>query len=241
MQFGLAGTRVGVRNCKPMNACARCCRACSSPLVRTATRLRSSSHAVEPQEFQIKGPFLKLTAGKVLSGQPDATADAEVMLGQDLARVMGAQVGSSLTLLAGTTEGALNAIDVQVRGIFTTGTPEVDRRMAYVHLATAQEILRTNKVSTLSVYLFGTEQTESMMTDIAARYSTSRSACGIRLLLQGGQGAVQPPVRCVGADLMVLVFFSVSNTMSMSVMERTARPHAGRTRRVPYELYATSC
>jgi hypothetical protein len=38
------------------------------------------------------------------------------------------QPGSGLTLLASTTDGALNALDVTVAGIFSTGVPEIDRR-----------------------------------------------------------------------------------------------------------------
>ena len=51
------------------------------------------------------------------------------------------------------------AVDVQVRGIFSTGAPELDKRLVYVHLTTAQEVLRTGKISSLSVYLTDTDQT----------------------------------------------------------------------------------
>jgi putative ABC transport system permease protein len=179
--------------------------------------------AVEPQEFQIKGPFLNLTAGKVLSAEPDAAAEPEVMLGQDLARVMGAEIGSSLTLLAGTTEGSLNAIDVQVRGIFTTGAPEVDRRLVYVHLPTAQEVLRTDKVSTLSVYLFDNDQTTPMMGEIGARHAelALKPWWDLAFYYKAVKALYNRLFGVLGLILLVLVFFSVSNTMSMTVMERT--------------------
>jgi enoyl-CoA hydratase/carnithine racemase len=59
-------------------------------------------------EFAVKGPFLRVLAGDVLaSGRPNT-----VMLGEGLARSLKAAPGGSLTLLASTTEGALNALDV---------------------------------------------------------------------------------------------------------------------------------
>jgi len=51
------------------------------------------------------------------------TKDAEVMLGEGLAKSLKAQPGTSLTLLASTTDGALNALDVRVKGVFSTGVP----------------------------------------------------------------------------------------------------------------------
>ncbi len=72
-------------------------------------------------EFAVKGPFLTLTAGTLLTAN---AARPQAMLGADLARSLKARPGDGLTLLASTTEGAMNAMDVTVAGVFTTGVPE---------------------------------------------------------------------------------------------------------------------
>src|SRR5258706_1794193 len=100
-------------------------------------------------EFAVKGPFLKVTAGDVLQG----SERGKVMLGAGLARSLKAEPGSSLTLLASTTEGALNALDVTVQGVFSTGIPEIDKRLVYTDVATAQKLIVTQRVSTLGVFL----------------------------------------------------------------------------------------
>ena len=64
-------------------------------------------------EFAVKGPFLTVTAGTLLTA--DATRP-QAMLGADLARSLKARPGDGLTLLASTTEGAMNAMDVTVAG-----------------------------------------------------------------------------------------------------------------------------
>jgi putative ABC transport system permease protein len=115
-------------------------------------------------EFAIKGPFLTLTAGHVLaSGQP-----LTVMLGEGLARSLKAQPGSSLTLLASTTEGALNALDVTVQGIFSASIADVDRRLVYTDVVTAQKLLVTPRTSSLGVFLRRMEATPAARDRIAA-------------------------------------------------------------------------
>lgn len=47
------------------------------------------------------------------------------MLGVDLARNLSVGVGDWVTLLATTADGALNALDFQVRGLYSTGVPEL--------------------------------------------------------------------------------------------------------------------
>ena len=112
---------------------------------------------VDPDgEFAVKGPFLTMTDGKVLVS---GSTDAEVMLGAGLARSLKATPGSSLTLLASTTDGAMNAMDVRVKGIFSTGVPEMDKRLVYTSVATAQRLLVTDRVTSLGVFLNSMEAT----------------------------------------------------------------------------------
>ena len=120
-------------------------------------------------EFSVKGPFLKVTQGTVLTSD---SREPEVMLGDALARSLKARPGSSLTLLASTTDGALNALDVQVKGVFTTGVPDVDRRLVYTDIATAQKLLNTQRVSSLGVFLGRMDYTQGAQQRLAAAHPT---------------------------------------------------------------------
>ena len=111
---------------------------------------------IEPDaEFAVKGPFLTVQAGRELAGAERGA----VMLGAGLARNLKAQPGASLTLLAGTTEGAMNALDVTVAGVVSTGVPEIDQRLVYTDVATAQRLLVTDRVSSLGIFLDRMEAT----------------------------------------------------------------------------------
>jgi len=170
-------------------------------------------------EFAVKGPFLQIKAGAVLT---DADT-AEVMLGEALARSLKAQPGSSLTLLASTTEGALNAMDVTVKGVFSTGIPEMDKRLVYTDLATAQKLLATQRVSTLGVFLRGMDE----VAPAQARIAAAHPALAVQTWLD--QATFYKSVKALynrifgalGLIIGVIVVFVVTNAMAMAIIERT--------------------
>ena len=176
---------------------------------------------VEPDsEFAVKGPFLKLIAGTVLaSGSPDA----EIMLGEGLARSLKAQPGSSLTLLASTSEGAMNAMDVHVKGIFSTGVPDIDKRLVYTDIVTAQKLLVTQRVSSLGIFLDRMESTPRVQQRLATQYPT------LTVQTWMDQAFFYKSVRdlynrifgALGLIIGVIVVFVVTNAMAMAIIERT--------------------
>lgn len=174
-------------------------------------------------EFAIKGPFLTLQAGQVLATPEAGRAGLEVMLGAGLARSLKAAPGSVLTLLASTTEGALNALDVTVRGVVTTGVPELDQRLVYTDLVTAQQLLVTQRVSSLGVYLDRMQATGPLRDRLAA----ALPALEVRTWEQ--QAPFYRSVRALynrifgalGLIIGVIVVFVVANAMAMAIVERT--------------------
>jgi putative ABC transport system permease protein len=170
-------------------------------------------------EFAVKGPFLKVTSGQVLV----SSEQGKVMLGEGLARSLKATPGSSLTLLASTTEGALNALDVTVQGVFSTGIPDVDKRLVYIDLATAQKLVVTQRVSTLGVFLRDMQATDPARQRIAA----ALPALAVQTWLD--QATFYRSVKALynrifgalGLIIGVIVVFVVTNAMAMAIIERT--------------------
>ncbi len=60
-------------------------------------------------EFKVKGPFLTLVEGSVLSRRESAD-DPRIVIGKNMARSMGVKPGDSLTLMSTTVDGGLNAL-----------------------------------------------------------------------------------------------------------------------------------
>lgn len=175
-------------------------------------------------EFKVRGPFLTFTEGQPLSPAAPAPGELpEILIGTELARTLRAAPGAVLTLMSTTVDGALNAQDVRVRGVYTVGVPDLDKRAVLVHLATAQKLLLTDKASTLSVYLRSMADLDAVRSELAARHP----ALAIHTWLQEAfyylsvKALYDRIFGLLGVIIVVLVLFAISNTIGMAVVERT--------------------
>ena len=171
-------------------------------------------------EFAVKGPFLTVKEGEILQSD---SSEPEIVLGVSLARSLKAKTGSSLTLMVSTTEGALNAMDVRVKGLVSTGIPDLDKRLVYTDIKTAQKLLNTTKVSSLGVFLSSMEATDTAQ----KRLSNLLPKMTVQSWLE--QAFFYKSVRdlynrifgALGAIISVIVVFVVANAMAMAIIERT--------------------
>ena len=105
--------------------------------------------AVEPDREHRMGFDLKLRDGADLPAERPGEGDDRVLLGSSLARALAARSGDVVTVLAMTTGGTLNAVDMKVSGIFTTGLQDLDARLVKMHIASAQRLIESERVSSL--------------------------------------------------------------------------------------------
>ena len=178
------------------------------------------SGVVPEIDFRLRGPQMTFTAGQ----PPTTNAPApEVVIGNELAQMMKAKVGSSLTLLATTTEGNLNAVDVVVSGIASVGVPDIDKRLVLADLASVQKLLLSDKVGTLAIYLRETADTDA----VAARVREMQP--GLAVKTWSDLAVFYTAVRALynrifgilGVIMICIVLFAMSNTLGMAVVERT--------------------
>ena len=164
-------------------------------------------------EFAVKGPFLKIKSGQ----------GGRVMLGEGLARSLKAAPGTSLTILASTTEGALNALDVTVQGVFSTGIPDIDKRLVYTDVATAQKLLVTTRISSLGVFLRGMEATAPAQSRVAAAFPKMAVQTWLdqAMFYRSVKELYNRIFGALGLIIGVIVVFVVANAMAMAIIERT--------------------
>jgi len=175
---------------------------------------------VPETDFRVRGVQTGFVEGEPFAA---GTAVPEVAIGKELAKLMKAKVGSSLTLLATTTEGSLNAADVIVRGVISVGAPEIDRRLVLTDVAAVQKLLLTDKVSTLSVYLKNTADTDAFAARLAAEHPqlALRTWFDLALFYQSVRALYDRIFGMLGAIMLVIVLFAMMNTLGMAVAERT--------------------
>ena len=178
------------------------------------------SGVVPEIDFRLRGPQMTFTAGQ----PPASNAPApEVVIGNELAQMMKAKVGTSLTLLATTTEGNLNAVDVVVSGIASVGVPDIDKRLVLADLASVQKLLLSDKVGTLAIYLKETADTDA----VADRVREMQP--GLAVKTWSDLAVFYTAVRALynrifgilGVIMICIVLFAMSNTLGMAVVERT--------------------
>jgi putative ABC transport system permease protein len=180
------------------------------------------------QEFLVKGPFMKLVEGSLLESDTAAGRTAGrgpgLVLGKGLAHILNAKPGSELTLMSTTTAGSLNAIDVVVTGIVSSGIADIDKRLAMVDLATAQELLVSDKVSYLSVYLDELDNSEAVGAAWREHYAGKlevRTWLDQAVFYQSVKSLYNRIFGFLGVIVLVIVLFAITNTLSMAVLERT--------------------
>lgn len=171
-------------------------------------------------EFAVKGPFLSLKGGEIL--QSGAT-EPEIVLGESLARSLKASTGSSLTLMVSTTDGALNVMDVRVTRLVSAGIPDLDKRLVYTDIKTAQKLENTTKVSSLGVFLSEMEATEATQKRVAQMLPamTVQSWPDQAFFYKSVRDLYNRIFGALGTIVSVIVVFVVANAMAMAIIERT--------------------
>jgi putative ABC transport system permease protein len=175
------------------------------------------------EELKIRGQFLGLVSGGIKKTTGKKNEAPYALVGADLARSLGVRPGDSLTLLATTTGGSINAVDVEISGIVSTGWADLDRRLVYTDVELAQHLLMTDRISALSVYLKRLEDVEAVLSRLAATEN------GLAARTWQQQAFYYLSVRSLynrifgllGLIIAALVLFSVINTLAMAVVERT--------------------
>jgi putative ABC transport system permease protein len=181
--------------------------------------------AVDPDAERSLGFATYLVSGHDLDAKQ--SADVQALIGTGLAKSMNVKVGDGLTLLAVTSDGALNGIDVEIAGIVQTGVADLDARYLRIPLGAAQRLLQSDRVTNLVVGLDATANTDRVYDELTPRLSHLPQQMEMRKWIDLATYYKQVRNLFNGIFLFmgVIVFFMVLmssvNTLLMSMFERT--------------------
>ena len=177
---------------------------------------------VEPEKERELGITVSIVEGEDLSSEEPE----EGIIGKGLAEGLGVNIDDYLTILTSTAEGALNAVDLKLRGIFRTGVKEYDDVAVMVPMELAKTLLYTENVQSIVVVLDKTENTDLVADNLRKEFSQANLDLEIKTwsdlatfyhqVVQLYQGIFWV-VRLI---ILIIVIFSIANTMTMSVFER---------------------
>lgn len=161
------------------------------------------------------------------AGQGLSSADPRgIILGRGLAQNLGVKVGDTVVLLANTPSKGINAVECTVRGLFATTSRAYDDSALRVPLPTAQKLLRVSGSHRWVLLLEGDEHTAQTTRALREKFEGS----GLEFVPWNDMAdfynkmvvLLSRQVGVVEFIIGAIIVLSISNTMMMNVLERTA-------------------
>lgn len=163
---------------------------------------------------------------RIVGGVGLAASDARsVLLGAGLASSIGAQPGDTVVLLATTASGGVNAVELTVAGNFATSSKAYDDTALRVPIDVARALVRVEGATSWVVLLDETRNTDAVAAELRRRLSASEFEIVPWYRLADFYNKTAElfgrQVTVVRLLIAIIVVLSISNTLSMTVIERT--------------------
>jgi putative ABC transport system permease protein len=174
-----------------------------------------------PKESQLSRA-VEIVAGEGLSSN-DANG---VVLGAGLASNLGVRPGDAIVLVANTPSGGVNAADVHVRGLFSTITKAYDEIAIRVPIGLARKLTRMAGAHSWAVVLTDTESTANALRSVKALLPAEKFDVVPWTRLADFYNKVSAlyarQFGMVQLIIAAVILLGITNTMMMSVVERTS-------------------
>jgi len=151
-----------------------------------------------------------------------------IILGKGLAQSLGAATGDTVVLLTTTGSGSVSAVEAKVSGIFHTAVKAFDDVALRTPIPLARELAKAEGSHQLIVLLDATERTDEVLAYLRSLVPAEGSSLQIIpwIDLADFYKAVvelfKSQMNFVRMIIAVIIIMSISNTLVMSVMERTS-------------------
>lgn len=175
---------------------------------------------VDPQAEAGMQSGLRFPQGRNLApGEPNTA-----VVGRGLAQNLGLEIGASLVLIANTESGGISAVEAQVVGIFESISQAYDDAALRVPIGLARELMRTEGEHLRLVYLDDVGSVPAALDQL----SRSLPATEVQVVpwteladfYNKTAALFAKQVGVIYVIIAVIIVLSISNTMTMMVMER---------------------
>ncbi|WP_018412965.1 ABC transporter permease [Methyloversatilis thermotolerans] len=187
---------------------------------RGENTLTFSAQGVSPPAEAVLSKSIRIMRGRNLSSDQAS----EIIMGRGLAANLGADVGDTLVLLATTASGGINAVEAPVVGVFASVSKEFDDASLRVPIGLAQQLVRVNGAQQWLVLIDQTDNTDARMQELRAQLPADRLDLipWYRLadFYNKTRELFSSQLDVVKLIILLIIVLSISNTLSMSVLER---------------------
>ena len=159
-----------------------------------------------------------------VEGAMPESADDGVLLSRGIARTLSLQPGDQVILETRTAAGAINALNLTVAGIVSTGNPAIDGLVVFVPLSLAEQLVRTDGgISHLSLLLprrdgaadAAAELQQLLGDEVRTTTWEIEAAPGLE-----AQDIRQRFLDIIAAALLIMAAAGIANTVLMAAFER---------------------
>ena len=173
----------------------------------------------------LEAPFNRFV--QIRSGEPLSEAEPHgIILGKGLADNLGVKAGDSVVLIVNRQSGGINAVDARVRGLFETATKAYDDSALRMSIRLARELVGTPGAHAWVVILEDTDRTDAVAGQVRAIVAAERlEVVPWHRLADFYNKTVALFSKQVGVlkfIIAAIIILSISNTLIMSVLERTS-------------------
>ncbi|PKO89936.1 MAG: ABC transporter permease [Betaproteobacteria bacterium HGW-Betaproteobacteria-10] len=176
---------------------------------------------VDPERERPISTRLTIMAGRDLANMKEA----EIILGEGLARSLDAKLGDAIVLLGTAANGSANAIELKLVGTFATISKEYDDTALRVPIPFARKLMRVAGSTAWVVLLKRTEDTAKVVDSVAGKLpATDFEITPWTQLADFYNKTValfSKQVDVMKIIIGLIIVLTISNTQTMSVLERT--------------------
>ena len=176
---------------------------------------------VAPETESLVSVYLNVATGSGLA--PDDTNGA--VLGKGLAEALGVGIGDAVVLLATTADGRTNAVEVEVRGTFTSVAKEYDDNAMRIPIKLARELVQVEGATTWVALFEDTARSEALMGELAGIFRPEGFELTHWRTLADyyvrTEALFKSQISVVKLMISVIIVLTISNTLFMTVLERT--------------------
>lgn len=205
----------------------------AAPRIRFGCLLSSGTESVHVVAYGVD-PKLEPTITKVHESLIKGSYIRKpglALVGKPLARDFRLHVGSPLILVTATLPGGMNAIEVEVAGIYSTGYTQSDSTVIYLDLRDAQKLLDMPDMATEVVLMCrGVDQVRGVASTIKKEMGSNHAPGGVHLEIQTWEDLVSGILNLFEIrdrfihisfiTVLLVAALGIVNTMLMTVMER---------------------
>ena len=150
-----------------------------------------------------------------------------VEVAKDLAKLLNLEPGKDAVVMTPTLSGQINAMDIQVAGVFDTGMAATNDKLMRLTFGFAQSLLDTKMADKVVVLLNDTGTTEKMRSSLLAKLTSAGVTAEIKtwneisLYYTRSKRLLDVILLFIFFIVFIIVAMSTVNTMGMVVLERT--------------------